>query len=234
MPLTWLTWLTYAAPVTHRLPRALAGTAAAVLLLPLAGCGGDGGGDPEEPSAGSERSQPDEPQPEDSASPEGDAEGADDADELELEGAGWSFDAPAGWEDGRGELGPENPQVKAVAFDPEPAEVAFRDNVNLVVNPDAPELGPGQVEQQIEKELGGLTESTAVEDRTEIGGRGAVHVSGTATAGDVPVLLDQYAAYSADGVIHILTFTQAEATPADERQAHVDAVLSSWEWEDRA
>lgn len=219
-------------------PRTIVLALLPLVLLPLAGCAGDEtDGDAEtsseSPSATSS-SSPSESSPT-SASPEEDPSTADDPviaefDDGRFVGAGYAFSVPDGWEDSPAPA--EQPLIGAVASDPDPQASRFGDNLNLVVNAAAPFLPPARLETQLVRESRELTDTLRVRERTEIDGVPAVHATGTASAtqdASIPLVLEQYAAYS-DDVLYILTFTHARATPEAEKLRDVETVLGSWEW----
>lgn len=232
--------------VAPRTTRALAGV---VLLAALAGCGGEGDtGGGEAGTADATASASDTPSTSPSTSPSATASaegGADDVVDAELDdgrftSSAYAFTLPDGWQDGSEQT--SQPMIGAVGYDPGPGRVAFSDNVNVVVNTDAPPLSAQQLERQLVREAADLTETTRVRDRTDIAGLPAVHLSATGNSGastgktgpgsgSVPIAQEQYATYS-EQVLFIVTFTHARATPTDERVEDVEAVLGSWEWPD--
>ena len=151
-------------------------------------------------------------------------------DDGRFDGAGYAFSVPDGWEDNPAPA--DQPLIGAVAADPDPQASRFGDNLNLVVNAEAPFLAPARLEKQLVRESRELTDTMRVRGRTEIDGVPAVHATGTAPATQdptIPLVFEQYAAYSGD-VLYILTFTHARATPEAEKQQDVETVLGSWEW----
>lgn len=212
--------------MTRRAP----GIVSLLLLLPLAACGGEE--EPAETPDSAETSDPSDP----SESSQSSEEPTDDADDAAEDGAGgavqgdgYAFDGPEGWEDATDRFQAMTPSVDLGLLDTQGEDPRFADNVNILVGAPYPDFSADEAEQTFLEELQGFAKQAAVLPRTEIDDEDAVHLSGRTPVGKIEVFTEQYAAY-VDDTWYILTFSHGPDTTAADREADMATVLDSWEW----
>ena len=201
-------------------------TAAALTALLLAGtmaaCGDD------EPTASSsEETSAATPTETASETPsESPAETSSDGDRIE--GQGYSYGLPEGWQDGTERFRAMSPLLDTGALDND-ARAGFSDNVNVIRNDTYPEMGLEEAEQQFSEEAETVSEQVRIRERSEIGGQTAIHISGRTAMGKATVRTEQYSLYR-DDAWYVVTFSFGEKTPDPAAQADISTVLGSWEW----
>jgi hypothetical protein len=147
----------------------------------------------------------------------------------QLVGKGYRLALPAGWQDATAQFQEYSPLIDAGALNADQVGDAFSDNVNVLREADQAELPPSQAERQFAQELGTVASKVRVEDRTEIDGVRAIHLTGRTKAGQVLALTDQYVCF-VGGASYVVTFSFGCTTPAARRTEEVDSMLASWSW----
>jgi hypothetical protein len=209
--------------MTRRAP----GVIALLLLLPLAACASE-----DDPSSSGETSEaaPDpEESPEESPEQSPEQSPEDEAAGGEVEGDGYSFDGPEGWEDATERFAAMTPGVDRGLLDMQGENPVFADNVNVIVGAPYPAFSPEEAEQRFLEELRGFAKQARVLPRVEIADKGAVHLSAMTPIGKIEVFTEQYAAY-VDETWYIVTFSHGPDTAAADREDDISLVLDSWEW----
>jgi hypothetical protein len=176
-----------------------------------------------EESSGSSSQSEAETSTEESTAGELDAEAATGA---TISGDGYTFNAPAGWED---------PQQPIPGFDPDSFAAnlqdtdGFADNVNVLKSP-VGVVTPDQVETLGLKELEtvGATD-VVVNDRVVVAGSESAHISAAMSSEGVSYVVDQYYV-SSDDQTYVVTFSFSDTVPAAERQQTAESVLVTWAW----
>lgn len=143
-----------------------------------------------------------------------------------IAGDGYTFIAPAGWED---------PQQEIPGFDPDSFAAdlqdadGFADNVNVLKSP-VGVVTPDQVETLGLKELEtvGATD-VVVHDRVVVADSESAHISAAMSSEGVSYVVDQYYVSSADQT-YVVTFSFSDTVPAAERQQTAESVLVTWAW----
>lgn len=146
-----------------------------------------------------------------------------------VKAADYSYVAPKGWR----ELEPDS--IPGFKFDSLARSVTvksgFADNVNVLVIEPAPTKDLSRLEDAYVKELEDLSNATdiAVEDRVDIDGESAIHISAAQSQGKLHYLTEQYGALRG-GKSYVVTFSfNTDATDA-ERNRIADSVLVTWAW----
>lgn len=143
-----------------------------------------------------------------------------------IAGDGYTFVAPAGWQDA---------QQPIPGFDPDSFAAnlqdtdGFADNVNVLKSP-VGVVTPDQVETLGLKELEtvGATD-IAVHDRVMVAGSESAHISAAMASEGVSYVVDQYYV-SSDDQTYVVTFSFSDTVPAAERQQISESVLVTWTW----
>ena len=151
------------------------------------------------------------------------------ADGDRIEGAGYSYGVPEGWQDGTERFQSMSALLDTGAFDTD-ASSGFADNVNVIRNDAYPEMGLEEAEQEFAEEAGTVSERVRIRDRSEIGAQTAIHISGLTSAGKTKVRTEQYSLYREDAW-YIVTFSFGENTPDDAMDTDMSTVLGSWQWD---
>ena len=143
-----------------------------------------------------------------------------------IEGQGYSYGLPEGWEDGTERFQAMSPLLDTGALDSD-ASAGFADNVNVIRNDTYPEMTLEEAEQQFAEEARTVSEQVRVREQSEIGGETAIHISGRTAMGNEKVRTEQYSLYQ-DGAWYVVTFSFAQQT--SDAEADMGTVLGSWEW----
>ncbi|SIN77281.1 hypothetical protein [Agromyces cerinus] len=189
------------------MPRFIAPVALAVAAsLALAGCSSNPGND--SPSA-SEAQEP-------TAAP---------ATGVTIEGSGYAFVAPEGWEVPADFSLPGADVIVADLTDSD----GFADNVNVFLSP-AGELTPERVESMgvVELEGAGATEVT-VRERIAVSGSESPHISAGLSSNDADYLIEQYYV-TQDGQTYVVTFSFSPTVSQPDRDELSESVLATWDW----
>lgn len=188
-----------------------AGILSAALLLPLAACGDDSSEEKSDAAKG------------DSAS----SESVDAASGPTIEGTGYSYSVPEGWDV------PPNADTSiadSMAADLEDSD-GFADNVNVAISP-AGAITPEQVEDQGVKELESIgAEDVTVGDRIEVDGNESAHLSAGMTMNDISYVIDQYYV-TKDDQTYVVTFSFSDDVADADREEVAESTLATWTWTD--
>lgn len=189
-------------------------TASTVLLLALTGCGSDSDGS--KASKGSS----------DSSSSEKKDETAP-ATGTKIEGTGYSFNAPEGWD-----VPPNANGAQADSFAGDLTDQdGFADNVNVALSPSGA-VTPEQIETVGVKELESVGASdVTVGERAEIAGSESAHLSASMKVGEISYVVDQYY-LTRDDQTYVVTFSFSPDVSAADRATITDPTLASWTWSD--
>lgn len=144
-----------------------------------------------------------------------------------ITGTGYTYNVPEGW----GE-----PEQSIPGFTPDSLAAdltdtdGFADNINVILSP-AGEVTAEQVETAGVAELEGAGYGdVTIEDRVQVAGSEAAHLSATLTQGDTTSAMNQFYV-NADGQTYIVTFSYNVDVSDADRAAVYDAVLASWAWD---
>jgi hypothetical protein len=184
-----------------------------VSTLALAGCGGSD----DEPKTDTKTSS--------SADKSDDTEAA--AGEK-IDGTGYSYSVPDGWKVPDQKI-PGTEQTDTFAADLTDQD-GFADNVNVIRLDPAPikELDP--LEDALVNELKTAgSQDVTLQDREEIAGDEAVHISSKQNQQGKTYLTEQYNAIH-DGVSYVVTFSFSDTVSDDDREDVSESILNSWEW----
>ncbi len=145
-----------------------------------------------------------------------------------ISGQGYEFAIPDGWHDGTEQMGSMSPMLDTAAIATD-ASAQFADNLNVLRNPDYPEMAPAEAEEQFADEARTVSKRVRVHDQVDLDGLTAVHISGYTPIGQTEARSEQYAVY-ADDAWYVLTFSLGPDTADEEAQSVMDGVLDSWRW----
>lgn len=186
---------------------------AIVSTLALAGCGGS---DDDKPAADAKTSSTAEPS---------DAEAATGS---TIEGTGYSFSVPDGWDVPDQKI-PGTEQTDTFAANLTDSD-GFADNVNVIRLDPAPlkELDP--LEKALANELTTAgSKDVTVQDREQIAGDEAIHISSKQNQQGKTYLTEQYNAIH-DGVSYVVTFSFSDTVSPADRDTIAGSVLTTWTW----
>lgn len=189
---------------------------ALVSTLTLAGCGG--GSDDDAPKKSDSTS----------SAPAGDAPAAEAANGSKIEGTGYSYSVPEGWNVPTQDI-PGTEQTDTFAANLTDAD-GFADNVNVIRLDPAPikELDP--LEKALTSELEGAgSKDISVRDRSQIDGDEAIHIASVQSQQGKNYLTEQYNAIH-DGVSYVVTFSFSDTVSAADRDKIAGSILTSWTW----
>ena len=201
--------------MTRRLASLSALAGAAALALTLAGCGVVA--PPTGTDTGTDTgTETDNGAPDISAAP---------ATGVLIEGDGYSYQVPEGWDVPESSGGFDPDTLAADLTDTD----GFSDNVNVLLSP-AGEISPDQVEELGVPELenAGATD-VAVQPRVSIAGSESAHITAKFTSEGVLYWVEQYYPTNA-GQTYVVTFSFSETLGADDRVAVSESILASWQW----
>ena len=143
-----------------------------------------------------------------------------------IEGTGYTFNAPKGWDT-------PAQDIPGLDFDSMAADLAdtdgFSDNVN-VIRAGGERLTPDQAEETAKRELETINATDiAVEDRVIVDGEESAHLSATMSMNGASYTVDQFY-LSGEDAAFIATFSFSNSVRAAERDEITGAVLASWTW----
>lgn len=189
---------------------------AAVMAAAVLACAACSEGSPGSSDAGARPAQSSEPA-KPSATP---------ADGPRLEGAGYAYRVPKDWGPSDQEIPGFDPDTFALDLDDDDG---FTDNVNVL-------LAPGGAMSAEQAEVGAKDELTsagatgvAVQDRVDVGGREAAHVSAGMSLNDNDYQVEQFYA-ATDDETFVVTFSFSKDVSDSERAEVTGSVLASWSW----
>ncbi|MCL3816886.1 hypothetical protein [Aeromicrobium wangtongii] len=195
--------------LTHR-----AAALALISTLALAGCGGS---DDDTLESGPKNS---------SGSSKSDS--ADAASGSKISGNGYSYSVPEGWATPEQKV-PGTEQTDSFAANLTDTD-GFADNVNVLRLDPAPITDLDPLEQALFNELTVAgSQDVTIQDRTEIAGDEAIHISAKHIQQAGTYLTEQYNAIH-DGVSYVVTFSFSDTVPQDERDKIAGSVLTTWTW----
>lgn len=146
---------------------------------------------------------------------------------TQITGTGYSYAAPAGWED-PGEI--PGYDLDTVVVDPKDAD-GFSDNLNVLLSP-AGLVAPELIETAGVTELEGSgAQNVTVQPRAKVDGTEAPHLSATLSENGTDYLIEQYYVSSTTQT-YVVTFSFSDTVSAADRAAVIDPVLASWEFAD--
>jgi hypothetical protein len=146
-----------------------------------------------------------------------------------IKAADYSYVVPKGW---RG-LDPES--IPGFKFDSvaRSAKVTkgFADNINVLVIKPAPAKDLDTLEDGYIKELEVLSNATDIDtqDRVDIGGESAVHISAAQSQGKLKYRTEQYGILR-DGQSYVVTFSFGTGVSESERNRVAVSILTTWKW----
>ena len=194
--------------------------------LALAGCSsaGGSGGTASSGAAAPASSAPAASEPA-SSEPASSAPAADAATGKTIEGKGYSYTVPEGWDVPSSDVGTS--QADSFAADLKDTD-GFSDNVNVVLVDG--QATPDQIEDQAPTGLksSGATK-VAVRDRTTVAGEETVHVTAVTSANKVKYRVDQF--YFPHGsTTYVVTFSFSPKVSEADRDDVSGSVLSTWQF----
>ena len=154
----------------------------------------------------------------------------DPSDGVELEGDGYSFNAPAGWADSTESVRERFSKVDLAAGDTS-VTGGFADNVNVIVSDKRKIRTRRKAERILRRELALVGKDVQVREPTELDGEEAFHATARLKVGRIKVRTSQYFAQH-DGTWYLLTFSYGPQTDEETEAEEVQAMLDSWSWDD--
>lgn len=191
-----------------------------VATLALAGCGSsDSDGTSEADSTTSTTDTPTD-EPTDDA--------GDQADGNDVQGTGYSYSLPEGWEVPKQDIeGTE--QTDTFAADLTDSD-GFADNINVIRLDPAPIDDLDKLETGLKAELEGAgAKAVTVRDRVEIDGDEAVHIASQQNQQGATYLTEQYNAIHG-GVSYVITFSYSDTVSESDRDSLAASILDTWKW----
>ena len=144
-----------------------------------------------------------------------------------IDGEGYTYAIPEGWED----VGDEAAAAQAdSAVRVSDTGGAFGANVNVIVTPDAGVTDIESLRDQFQQQIEGMVDSKveAVEDTTIAGEPAIGQTASRDQSGEMLIFTQYFVAH--EGSIFAITLTTPEDEAADS-EAALDTILSSWAWE---
>jgi hypothetical protein len=200
-----------------RTPTSRVAALALVSALTLAGCGGS---DDDAPKS--------DPKSSASADKPADEPAADAAAGSKVEGTGYTYAVPEGWDVPTQEI-PGTEQTDTFAADLTDAD-GFADNINVIRLDPAPMEELDKLEKALTAELETAgSKDVTVRDRADIAGDEAVHIASVQNQQGKSYLTEQYNAIH-DGVSYVVTFSFSDTVSDADRDKVADSILASWTW----
>lgn len=191
---------------------------AIVSTLTLAGCGGSDDAPSVDDLSSSTTADP-------TADP---TDGAEPASGKTIEGTGYSFSLPEGW-DVPSQSIPGTGQTDAFAADLTDDD-GFADNVNVIRLDPAPLDDLDQLEKALVTEIEGAgSKNVRIGDRATIDGVEAVHIDSELTQQGATYQAEQYNAIR-DGISYVVTFSFSDTVSQQDRDDLAASVLAGWAW----
>lgn len=207
-----------------RIPTRRVAALALASTLTLAGCGGSDGGSDDTPDTDTSSSTTDAPD-DDTDREGGDS---DQADGNDIQGTGYSFSLPDGWEVPTQDI-PGTEQTDSFAADLTDDD-GFADNVNVIRIDPAPVDDLDQLEDALKAELEGAgAKDVTVRDRIEVDGEEAVRVASSQDQQGATYLTEQVNAIH-DGVSYVITFSFSDSVSEGDRDDVAESILDTWKW----
>jgi len=222
-------WLPYDARMVltrpaspHRLPAIVAG---AGLVLVLGACGSDAADITDDTTSATtateETSQTSPPEPteptETTDAPSGDS----------IDGEGYTYAIPDGWEDVSDEAASAQADSAVRVTD---SAGGFGTNINVIVSPSGGVTDIESLRDQFKQQIEGLVDTPVEEiDNITIAGETAIGQTASAKQQGDTLMFTQYFVAHEDS-IYAVTLTAPEAD-AENGRAALDSIISSWAWE---